>query len=100
MKTVTNYQAGARGVNLKNGTTVWVEPGQTVDIEGEIAGDLPDFGKKPSDDAAADQAASDAALAAAKSEIDAMNADLTAKDATIADLTAQLEAATAPATKK
>ena len=28
----TNYQPGARGINLANGTTFWVEPGQEVTI--------------------------------------------------------------------
>ncbi|MFK4871658.1 hypothetical protein [Novosphingobium sp. ZW T3_23] len=53
-KEVTNHTAGARGINLKDGSTVWVEPGQTLDISGlEVKGKLPDFGK-PSDQAEKD----------------------------------------------
>lgn len=49
---VTNYTAGPRGVNLKNGDTLWIEPGQTVDLDkSNVVGDLPDFGKAPDADA-------------------------------------------------
>lgn len=98
----TNYQRGPRGINLANGTTFWVEPGQEVtigakdkdgkqhlDVNGndvEIKGDLPDFGRKA--DAEADAAAGDRIEA-----LEAENADL--KDQ-VADLTKKL----ADATKK
>lgn len=46
MKSITNYQPGPRGINLKGGTTRWVEPGQTLEIDmDEVQGELPDFGK-------------------------------------------------------
>ena len=32
MAFLTNPAIGARGVNLKDGTTVWIEPGATVEI--------------------------------------------------------------------
>ena len=31
MKTLTNYTAGARGINLQDGSTRWIEPGETVE---------------------------------------------------------------------
>lgn len=83
---VTNYQPGARGVNLKDGRTIWVEPGQTVDIDGEVQGDMPDFGKKP-DAVAADDAGK---------ALDAANARIAELEAQVADLTSQLDAATTP----
>jgi len=46
MKTLTNYTAGPRGINLKDGTTLWIEPGQSVEVEADtINGALPDLGK-------------------------------------------------------
>lgn len=98
----TNYQPGARGINLANGSTFWVEPGQEVtigakdkdgkqhiEVDGtsvEIKGELPDFGRKA--DAEADAAASDRIEA-----LELENIDL--KDQ-VADLTKKL----ADATKK
>lgn len=50
-KNVTNYTPGLKGINLDDGSTVWVEPGQTLDISGlNVKGDLPNFGK-PGDQA-------------------------------------------------
>ena len=31
MTTYTNTAAGMRGINLKDGTTIWVEPGESVE---------------------------------------------------------------------
>jgi hypothetical protein len=46
MKSLTNHMPGARGVNLTDGTTLWIEPGQTVEIDPkDIVGALPDLGK-------------------------------------------------------
>ena len=46
MKTLTNYTAGARGINLQDGSTRWIEPGETVEIDANtINGTLPDLGK-------------------------------------------------------
>lgn len=98
----TNYQPGARGINLANGATFWVEPGQEIeigakdkdgkqhiDIDGnsvEIKGELPDFGRKA--DAQADAAASD--------RIEALEAENSGLKEQVADLTKKL----ADATKK
>ena len=96
----TNYHPGARGINLENGSTFWVEPGQDVTIvtkdekhfvktddgEIEVRGSLPDFGRKV--DAAAD-AAADGRIEALEAE----NADLREQ---VAKLTADLEKATKP----
>jgi hypothetical protein len=32
MATYTNTAAGLRGINLNDGSTVWVEPGATVEV--------------------------------------------------------------------
>lgn len=94
----TNYHAGPRGINLDNGSTYWVEPGQEVTLhakdkdgnyhvdvpnaQGEteklkVKGDLPDFGK------ASDQADKDAAevevLRARVAELEAAAAKTPAK---------------------
>jgi hypothetical protein len=46
MAKLTNYTAGARGINLKAGGTHWLEPGESVDLEDDaIVGDVPDLGK-------------------------------------------------------
>lgn len=91
MKTFTNYTAGPRGINIEGGSTVWIEPGQSVEIDDKtIVGDVPDLGKKgdaPSSD--------DAELV---ETVQTENADLKKQ---VTDLTAerdslktQLEAAT------
>lgn len=90
MASFTNYAPGARGVNLKIGTTVWIEPGETVEIaDDDIHGNLPDLGKKPSDDEAGDQAASAKVLADLKAENDALKAR-------VVDLEGQIETLTKP----
>lgn len=69
-KEVTNHTPGARGINLEDGTTVWVEPGQTLDISNlKVKGKLPDFGK-PGDQADKD-AAEVEALRARVAELEA-----------------------------
>lgn len=74
-KEATNYTAGPRGINLEDGTTHWVQPGETVDLsELKVKGKLPDFGK------ASDQADKDAdevvALRARVAELEAQVAAL------------------------
>lgn len=78
MKKLTNHMLGPRGVNTNSGT-VWIEPGQTVEIDPkEIVGELPELGK-----------ASDA------SKADDDNADMIALlEAEIADLKKAGEAQT------
>jgi len=45
-KEVTNHAAGPRGINLEDGSTVWIEAGETRDISAlKVKGNLPDFGK-------------------------------------------------------
>lgn len=56
---ITNSNAGARGVNLKSGATVWIEPGETAtfdkadiasihaDLEGEAGTESSGGGEKP-----------------------------------------------------
>jgi len=52
MKKFTNYAPGARGIRTESGV-VYLDPGQTVEIDPKtIVGALPDLGKKS--DAAAD----------------------------------------------
>ena len=77
-KKVTNYRAGPRGINLDDGSTVWIEPGETRDISDlKVKGDLPDFGKP------ADQADRDA------DEVEALRAR-------VAELEAQLKGGAEP----
>lgn len=59
MAKITNFSRGLRGISLKDGTTVWLEPGESADIEKkDVAGALPDLGQKAdapvSDDKALD----------------------------------------------
>lgn len=78
VKEVTNYAPGSRGINLEDGSTVWVESGQTLDISKlDVKGALPDFGK-PSDQAERDAD------------------EVTALRARVADLEAQLAKSEAP----
>jgi len=76
MTTVTNYQPGPRGINLENGSTVWVESGQTVDISDlKVKKPLPDFGKP------ADQAERDANdVEALRARVAELEAQLAGKD--------------------
>lgn len=87
MAKFTNLHLGARGINLKSGATVLVEPGKTVELdEKDIADVHPDITKG---EAAAKRAlgvveesdGDDAELIAA---VEAANADLTKQ---VADLT-------------
>jgi hypothetical protein len=80
MKTVTNYTAGLRGVNLKDKPTHWVEPGASFEFDPkDVEGGLPDFGKAPATDEDADLIAS----------IEAENADLKKQ---VADQAKEIEA--------
>lgn len=75
MKEFTNHTPGARGINLTDGTTRWIEPGETVELDPKsIVGDVPDLGKKgpaPVDDADVK------ALKARVSDLEKENAELT-----------------------
>lgn len=101
MKKLTNHTLGPRGVNTKGGT-VWIDPGETVEIdEKEIVGALPDLGKKASASAAGDDDDDVKALTAQVADLTKQVETLTserdglAKDK--ADLTKQVDALTKPA---
>jgi hypothetical protein len=82
MKSFTNHTAGARGINIEGGTTTWIEPGHTVEIDPEtIVGDVPDLGR-PADTGAK----LDAANTELAGQVDALTAQVT-------DLQGQLDAA-------
>ena len=72
MAKITNYARGPRGITLKDGSMIWLDPGQSEDIKkDDIAGPLPDLGTEPnvSDDDDGD------AVAALRAEIDGLKAD-------------------------
>ena len=94
-KEVTNYQPGPRGINLDNGTTVWLQPGESLTLDkskgkdGEdvyslgdltVKGALPNFGKP------ADQADRDA------SEVETLRERVATLEAENGSLRAALEA--------
>ena len=71
MAKITNYARGPRGITLKDGSMIWLDPGQSEDIKkDDIAGPLPDLGTEPnvSDD-------DGEAVAALRAEIDGLKAD-------------------------
>jgi uncharacterized small protein (DUF1192 family) len=73
MAKITNYARGPRGISLKDGSTIWLDPGQSEDIKkDDIAGPLPDLGAAP---AAASSDDSDDRVAALSAEIDSLKAD-------------------------
>lgn len=88
MKKLTNHTPGARGVNLTDGTTRWLEPGETVELDPKsIVGDVPDLGK-PGESRASD----DEALNGLAAENDALRAQ-------VADLTKERDALKAQVAK-
>lgn len=98
MTTYTNYAPGPRGINLKNGTTKFLDPGESVDLKSADIADngLPDLGKES--DVATANVEQAADLAAARAQIEtltATNADLTKQ---VAEQAAQIETLTKPAT--
>lgn len=97
MKTLTNHQPGARGVNLKDGTTTWIEPGQSVEIDmKDVVGGLPDLGKAPAggEADAGDSTALAAENADLRKQIDGLTAERDALKAENADLRKGKEAPT------
>lgn len=51
MKKFTNYAPGPRGITLKSGETVWLQPGQSESVDPkDIVEPLPDFGNKVEQD--------------------------------------------------
>lgn len=52
MAKFTNHGAGMRGIVLKDDTTVWVEPGETVEVEADVKHVHDDFkGEAKAEDA-------------------------------------------------
>ncbi|PZQ55769.1 MAG: hypothetical protein DI555_07010 [Novosphingobium pentaromativorans] len=102
MKKFTNYALGTRGINTKAGT-VWVDPGQTVEIDPDtIVGKVPDLGKKSDAPAADEPDAGDfdvlnAKVADLTKQVDALTTENKALAKDKADLTKQVDALTKPA---
>lgn len=67
MKKFTNHAPGTRGVLMKDGTTIFIDPGKSVEIDETKISKLPDLGAKP----ARSQAETDDATA----EIEKLKAD-------------------------
>lgn len=101
----TNYQPGPRGINLADGGTFWVDPGQEVEISSkdgkqyvedgddkrEIKGKLPDFGK------ASDQAEKDASeVEVLREQVETLTKERDALAKDKADLNKQVETLTKP----
>lgn len=117
MAKLTNHSRGLRGISLKDGSTVWLEPGQSADIKkDDVAGALPDLGKEPTEADDSDGAEMEAlkvhvaALTKQVEELEADKAELakvgaaSAKEAEtlkgqVADLTKQIETLKKPAGK-
>lgn len=93
----TNYASGPRGINLANGTTKWLEPGESIELtKSEIAeGGLPDLGKESDVATANIEQAAD--LAAARAQIEALTTENAALKASNAEQAAQIETLTKPA---
>ncbi len=109
MAKFTNYTRGPRGISLKDGSTRWLNPGESADIaKGEVVEPLPDLGRQ--DDIPADSAEFDglkelvAALTKQVEDGATAQADLTKaledEKANSAALTKQVEELTAAAAKQ
>ncbi|MBH0112717.1 hypothetical protein I5E68_07100 [Novosphingobium sp. YJ-S2-02] len=99
MKKYTNYALGARGIRTKGGV-VFVDPGQTVEIDPKtIIGELPDLGKKADAESADTSEVDDLKewVADLTKQVETLTAerDGLAKDK--ADLTKQVETLQKPA---
>lgn len=106
MKKFTNYMPGRRGINTDTGT-VWLDPGQTVEIDPKaIIGDVPDLGKKSN--ASSDADGPDAGdfdvlnqkVADLTKQVEALEGEKAELTKANADLTKQVEALTKPEPKK
>lgn len=72
MAKITNYARGPRGITLKDGGTIWIDPGQSADIKkDDIVLPLPDLGTEPT---FADEGDTDARIAELRTEIDGLKA--------------------------
>ncbi|TZG25586.1 hypothetical protein [Sphingomonas montanisoli] len=76
---LTNFAPAARGVSLKDGTTVWLEPGQSETFDKDkIVEPLPDLGRKQ--DEATDNGDDKARIAELEAEVADLKAKLAALD--------------------
>lgn len=72
MAKITNFARGPRGISLKDGSTIWLDPGQSEDIKkDDIAGPLPDLGTAP---AVSETDGDDDRVSALSAEIDSLKA--------------------------
>jgi len=94
MKKLTNYAPGPRGVMLKSGEVVWIDPGKSATVDpAKIVEPLPDLGTKPAA-VDPDEAERVEALTAENAEL---RAQVEAQAGEITALKADLEKATKPA---
>lgn len=96
MKKFTNHTAGPKGINIKDAGTVWIEPGQTVEIDPKtINGDVPDLGKPgdtPADADTADMvAAVEAENADLKKQVEALTKERDDLKAEVNELIAEID---------
>ena len=103
MAKYTNYSRGSRGIGLKDGTTVWLEPGESADLKKEdIADPLPDLGQKAEavETGSEELDALKQQVADLTKQVEALTGDRDGLKTANADLTKQVEALTKPADKK
>ena len=94
MAKLTNHARGPRGITLKTGETVWLEPGESADIKkDDIAEPMPDLGQ-PRDEAASDDAD---LIAAVQAENEALKTQVEAQAAELTTLKAENEKLKKPA---
>ena len=100
MKKITNHTRGPKGVNLKNGSTLWIEPGDTAEIDPDtVIGKVTDFGKKP-DASPTDGTGLQAQIDVLTKQVETLTAERDDLSKDKADLTKQVETLTKPADKK
>jgi len=104
MAKFTNYARGSRGISLKDGSTVWLEPGESADLDKkDVAEPLPDLGSKPkggSEDDASELAALKDQVAALTKQVEDLTAEKAEAEKSNAALTKQVEDLTKAANKK
>lgn len=100
MAKFTNYAPGPRGITLKDGSTIWIDPGKWAEVKkDDIAEPLPDLGQPRE---AADTSEGDA-LKERVTELEKQVEALTSENAALTkdktELTKQVETLTKPAGK-
>lgn len=94
MAKLTNHARGPRGISVKGGGLIWLEPGESVDINKEdIIEPLPDLGQ-PRDEVASDDAD---LIAAVQAENEALKTQVEAQAAELTTLKAENEKLKKPA---